>query len=112
MVQRQQRSREQLPFWKRLKISELGIRIVLGVFVVVGGSVYLFLANGVATRGLQLKDLSDRLESLQQQRSVLQAEVDRLQSMQRLNTVVGQLNLVRVSKVDYLTPPAGPVAAR
>ncbi len=109
---RREQPKQTLPFWRRLRISELGLRVVLATVIVGGGLAYIFLANGVATRGLQVKDLSDRLESLTSQQSVLQAEVDRLQSLSRLDGVVGQLDLVRTASVDFVEPTAGPVAAR
>lgn len=81
------------------------------MIVLVGGLLYIVLTTSVATSGLEVKDLSDRLEALATQRSVLQAEVDRLQSLDRLDRVTANLELVRVSKVEYLTP-TGSVATR
>ncbi|MBI4090376.1 MAG: hypothetical protein HY421_03150 [Candidatus Kerfeldbacteria bacterium] len=112
MYQRKERTKEQLPWWKRLQISELGLRIVLIGVVLVGGFSYLVLTTAVATHGLKVKDLSDQLDQLASQRAALQVEVDRLQSMQRLERVTSSLDLVRVSQVDYVTTGSGAVAAR
>lgn len=112
MVKRRtEKTKEQLEFWKRFRISELGLRIVCGVIVLVGGLLYIVLTTSVATSGLEVKDLSDRLEALSTKRSTLQAEVDRMQSLQRLDRVTADLNLVRISNVEYLTP-GGSVATR
>lgn len=110
--QRKERTNQQLPFWRRLRISETGLRIVLSAIILIGGGAYLYLTSSVATNGLQAKDLSDRLESLSGQRAMLQAEVDRLQSMQRLDRVTKDLSLVRVSSIDYAATATGAVATR
>jgi len=98
-------------WWHRLGLSELGLRLIVVSVIVVGSIAYLVLTTGVATRGLQVKALSDRLEELQKKQNSLQIEADRLQSMTYLDQVSAQYELVRVSRVDYLTP-TGPVAAR
>jgi cell division protein FtsL len=110
--QRKERTKEQLPWWRRLQISELGLRIVLVSVILVGGFGYLVLTTAVATHGLKVKDLSDQLDHLALQRAELQAEVDRLQSMTRLERVTSSLDLVRVSQIDYVTTGSGAVAAR
>lgn len=112
VYQRKETTRERLPFWKRLKISELGIRIVLVAIILVGGLTYLVLTATTATGGLQVKDLSDRLEALSQQRASLQAEADRLQSFRNLEASTQQLDLVRVGSIDYVAGSAGSVASR
>lgn len=111
VLHRAEKSKAQVAWWQRLKISELGLRIICGLIILVGGLLYIVLTTSVATSGLQVKDLSDRLEALSTKRSTLQAEVDRMQSLQRLDRVTADLNLVRVSNVEYLTP-GGSVATR
>lgn len=109
---RNERTKNQLEFWQRLKISEFGFRIVLLAIIVAGGLMYIILTNSVATQGLAIKGLSDRLEELSLSRSVLQAQGDKLQSMQRLDTIAKELDFVRVSNVEYLTSSSGTVATR
>ncbi|MBI4093094.1 MAG: hypothetical protein HY420_04180 [Candidatus Kerfeldbacteria bacterium] len=110
--QRKEIPKGQLSWWRRLRISELGLRIVLVGFILVGGLAYIVFTNSVATRGLQVKDLADRLETLSAKREVLQAEADRLQSLQHLDRLTKNLDFVRVSRVEYVTGGAGSVAAR
>lgn len=93
-------------------MSELGLRIILSAIIVVGGFSYVVITNSVTTSGLQVQDLSRRLNALSEQRSKLEIEVDRLQSLSRLDAVSKNLDLVKVSKVDYVTSPAGAVASR
>lgn len=107
-----ERTKSQLPLWKRLNISELGLRIVLVGVIVVGGVSYLAMTSSVSTRGLQVKELNDRLEQLQSSRAVIQADVDRLQSMARLDAVSKTLDLVKVDSAEYLTTSTGAVASR
>lgn len=109
---RTERTKEQLPLWKRLKISELGLRIVLVGVIIAGGISYLAMTSSVATRGLQVKELNDRLEQLQSSRAVIQADVDRLQSMARLDSVSKTMDLVKVTGTEYLTSSTGAVASR
>ncbi len=109
---RKETTKEKLDFWKRLKISELGLRIVLLAVIVAGGTSYLVLTTSTATHGLDMKDLSDHLDGLTASRATLQAQVDRLQSMAQLETAQKDLNLVQVSKLDYLTSSTGAVASR
>lgn len=111
VLHRAEKTKEQVAWWQRLRISELGIRILCGVIILAVGVLYIVLTTSVATSGLQVKDLSDRLEALNTKRSVLQAEVDRTQSLQRLDRTTADLDLVRVSNVEYLTP-SGSVATR
>jgi len=109
---RKETTKDKLDFWKRFKISELGLRIVLLAVIVAGGMSYLVMTSSTATKGLAVKDLSDRLDSLTASRATLQAQVDRMQSMARLETAEQDLDLVQVSKLDYLTSSSGAVAAR
>ncbi len=110
--QRKERTKEQLPWWRRLPISELGLRIVMTGMVVFGGAFYIVLANLNTTRSLELQDLNRRLSTLSEERSSLQVEVDRFRSLQYLDQATKSLDLVRVSAVDYVTSPTGSVAAR
>jgi len=112
VTSRKETTKERLPFWKRLKISELGLRIVLGGVIVTGGLAYLFLTSTTATNGLQVKDLTDELDSLVSRQAELQADVDRLQSFQRLDAATKQMDLVSVTSVDVVTGASGAVAAR
>jgi hypothetical protein len=109
---RKETTKDKLDFWKRFKISELGIRIVLLAVIVTGGMSYLVMTSSTATKGLAVKDLSDRLDSLTTSSATLQAQVDRLQSMARLETAEQDLDLVQVSTLDYLTSSSSAVAAR
>ncbi len=109
---RTEKKKEHLDFWKRFKVSELGIRIIMIAIIVVGGFAYLVLTTSTATRGLEVKELSDRLDTLTSQREVLQATVDRLQSISHLDAAQDDLELVQVTKLDYVATPAGAVASR
>ncbi|MBI5405138.1 MAG: hypothetical protein HY976_02830 [Candidatus Kerfeldbacteria bacterium] len=110
--QRKETTKDRLPLWKRLNISERGLRIVLAAVIATGGFGYLALTTQTATNGLQIKGLNDRLSELSSRRAELQADVDRMQSFQHLDNVTQRLDLVRVSKVDVVGSPAGSVAAR
>lgn len=112
VYQRTERTKSQLKFWQRLRISELGLRIVLTGIVIFGGAFYIVLANVNTTRSLELQDLNRRLSTLTEERSSLQVEVDRFRSLQYLDQATRNLDLVRVSAVDYVTSPTGSVAAR
>lgn len=109
---RTETTKEKLDFWKRLKISELGLRIVLLAVIVAGGTSYLVMTSSTATHGLEVKDLSDTLDTLAASRATLQAQVDRLQSMARLENAQDDLKMVQVSSLDYLSSSSGAVAAR
>lgn len=95
-----------------MKISELGLRIILTFVIVAGGMAYIALTTSTATKGLEVKDFGDRLEALNAKSEVLQAEVDRLQSMEYLERVTKGLDLVRISKMDFITGAGGAVASR
>lgn len=109
---RTEKKKEHLDFWKRLKVSELGLRIIMSAIIIVGGFMYLFLTSVTATRGLEVKELSDRLDTLTSQRELLQANVDRLQSISHLDSAQENLELVQVTKLDYIALPTGAVASR
>ncbi|MDD5043240.1 MAG: septum formation initiator family protein [Patescibacteria group bacterium] len=95
-------------FWKR--INGLNFNVIILVLIVAAGLLYLVQINSVAAKGFEIKDLEKRIETLKDDNKNLELKIAELQSHSYLAEKIKGLNMVAVSKVDYLIPGSTAVA--
>jgi len=96
--------------WKKFKVGAISIRIVIFGLIIMVGLVYLIQTNQVSTGGFEIKELNKKVEELQKESKKLELEAAKLQSLKTIKAATEEMNLVSVSKVDYLTLPPSSVA--
>jgi len=96
--------------WQNIRIDSHSINIILVSLIVLTGFLYLFAINKSATSGLEIKGLQGRIEQLKQDNRKLGLYTAELQSLNRIEEQGKALNMVAVSKFEYL-PAVGSVIA-
>ncbi len=84
--------------------------LLMGVLIFCVGMVYLWQINGMATRGYQIRELEDKAAELKDANQKLQIEITQLRSTSRLEEKVAKLNMVEVSRIEYLQANGSTVA--
>ncbi|MCX6743842.1 MAG: hypothetical protein NT116_06470 [Candidatus Parcubacteria bacterium] len=84
--------------------------VIMGVLVFCCGMIYLWQINGLATRGYQIKELEEKAAELKDTNQKLQIQITQLRSTSRLEEKVAQLNMVEVSRIEYLQANGSTVA--
>ena len=82
---------------------------MLALVIVVGLS-YIVFVNKVATDGYQIKELSEKIETLKADYKALELEASSLQSMSNINEISESLDLVSIFQMDYLSTSGTVVA--
>lgn len=95
-LRREQRSTPQ----GRMRTS---FRLVLLGAVLFFGVGYLVLSNHVATKGFLMKDLQSQIDTLSQTNDALEVQVMDLQSLSNLQAASSELELVSISKMEYVS---------
>ncbi|MFH1129551.1 MAG: hypothetical protein V1686_02340 [Patescibacteria group bacterium] len=78
---------------------------VLILFVFVFGFLYVFATNSIAAKGYKIRSLSKQLGELESINKDLQVEISSLNSVNILEAKVGQLEMIRVSRTEYVSLP-------
>ena len=94
---------------KKLDIQKLNI--IFGVLIFSLGVGYLIQANGLATKGYQIKELEVKIEDLKQVKADLELEALSLQSMGSVKEKVAGLGMVEIGETNYVNT-ASAVALR
>ena len=76
--------------------------LVLFAAIFVTGVFYLIQVNSLATKGYQIKDLDNKVAELKDMNKKLEVEVTELRSTARINHEIEKLNMVAVSRFEYL----------
>lgn len=90
---------------KKISLKKLDIKklnVVFGVLVfslAVGG---LIQANGLATKGYQIKELESQVEDLKQVKADLELEALSLQSMGSVKEKIAGLGMVEIHETSYV----------
>lgn len=96
--------------WKRLKMGSISIRVIIFGLIILVGFVYLVQINRVSTGGFEIKKLTERMGELKNENKKLELEIADLKSLKVIKETSQALNLVGVSRVDYVTLPQEAVA--
>ncbi|MFA6271948.1 MAG: hypothetical protein WC693_02450 [Patescibacteria group bacterium] len=95
---------------KKVRLGSISIRMVVVALTVLVGFVYLVQVNTVSTGGFKIKDLSQRAEDLQRENKKLEMQVSELQSLRTIKEASKDMELVGVSRMDYVTLSPSEVA--
>lgn len=96
--------------WEGLKIDHVSLNVIFISLIILSGFLYLFAINQSATSGFEIKGLQARIEQLKQDNKKLQLYTAELQSLNRIEMESQNLNMIAVSKYEYL-PAVGSVIA-
>jgi len=75
------------------------------LFIFVFGFLYVFATNSIAAKGYKIRSLSKQLNELDSINKDLQVEISNLNSVNILEAKVGQLEMIGVSKMEYVSLP-------
>ena len=78
---------------------------VLILFLFVFGFLYIFTTNSIAAKGYKIRSLSKQIGELKSTNKDLQVEVSNLKSVNILEAKVSELEMIKVSKVEYVSLP-------
>lgn len=96
--------------WDNLRIDHLSINVIFISLIILIGFSYLFAINQTATSGFEIKGLETKIEQIKQDNKKLELLTAELQSLGRIETESQKLEMVTVSKIEYL-PAVGSVIA-
>lgn len=95
-----------------LRAKSVFISLILIIFMISLGVLYLTQTNGLATKGYQINNLKVRLAELEDQNKQLELGVAERQSIKNLSARMESLGLVQVAFTDYLSTTGSSVAVR
>jgi hypothetical protein len=102
-AQKRERSRPKTNgIFAKFKINQLKLGITLFILIIASGFAYLGLINNVAARGFEIKDLEKKVENLQLESKKLEIKAAELESIQEITKAKNSLNLVEISKIEYI----------
>lgn len=95
------RSRERLVYSSKNKKL---IAYFLILLIILFSVLYIVQANNVATWGFRIQKYQSELSGLQSENKSLGLNLSEAQSLEFLEEKIGSLNMVKVGKVEYLSP--------
>lgn len=87
-------------------------RVVLLVFMVTFGFLYVWQTNTVSTKGYIISDLETDVRALENETQRLEVDIAKHTSMQSIQERLSQTDLVAFTDVDYVTVMGSAVAKR
>jgi len=78
---------------------------ILILFIFVLGFLYIFATNSIAAKGYKIRSLSQQANELESINKDLQVEISGLKSVNVLEAKVGQLEMIKVSRMEYVSLP-------
>ena len=94
--------------WTRVRVANMLLLIGLAVMAVA----YLVMINKSATKGFTIRSVEQRIASLEEERKNLDLDSLASRSMGSIESQIGDLGLVPVTNVEFLSGAVGPFAAR
>lgn len=82
----------------------------LGMFIL--GFVYLWKTNNIAVKGYEMRDLEQNVAELKRENELLSIQATQLETLQHVQDKVGELGLVPVEKIEYISPTDSMVASK
>ncbi len=97
-------------WWTFIDVPNRKSRAFAAVALVALSFLYIIQTNAVATRGYEITTLSKQLKEVQGVNKALELQIAELRTTKALEQRVQELNLVKVHRVDYISPTASAVA--
>jgi len=92
--------------WKKFLNLRTANRIIfLLIFLFFGA--YLFGVNSLSVRGFELSETNKKINDLNSENAELELKTMQLESYASINEKVKNLGLVKIDKIDYITPSIG-----
>lgn len=92
------------------KFKYINLYSLVFILIIVTGIGYLLVANNTAIKGFEVKELENRITDLEDQNTDLELETIKLQSINVVEDKVNQSDMVKVAKIDYVSPTGSAVA--
>ncbi len=89
-------------FLLNYQLSSKNLVIVFFILISVVGLLYLVQINALATKGYKIKELEERVSDLRDKNKGLELQITELRSSERISREVENLEMVAVSRVEYL----------
>lgn len=86
-------------------------RISLFVLIAVEFTAYLLINNSLASSGIVIKDLKNKISSLSENNEKISLEISNLASLERVKREAENLKMVKSDKFEYLFAPKAVVVA-
>lgn len=97
---------------KKIKISLRLINNILLVLAIAGGVYFVAGANNLSIKGFELRELKKQISDADYSNRSLESKMMALESHNNLSQKVGELSMVPVEKIEYLSGTAMVVAKR
>jgi cell division protein FtsL len=85
----------------KVNVKILNILIIFALLF--AGGLYLFQISSLATKGFKIKDLEKKIETLKEQKEKIELEIADLQSTNKVQERIKNLNMVLTTKVSYIS---------
>lgn len=86
-------------------------RIFIFVLIAVEFAAYLLINNSLASSGIVIKDLKNKISSLDENNEKIALEISNLASLERVKREAENLKMVKSDKFEYLFAPEAVVVA-
>lgn len=97
---------------ERVKINLFSLNIILICLIILAGFLYLFAINRSSTTGFAIKGLENQIEELKYVNKKLDLYSTEMQSLSRIEQDCQKMNMVAVTKVEYLPVGSSAVAVK
>lgn len=99
---KQQRLSYKPNFWYQSLFNIQFLNIVVLLAICLTGIFYLVKINNMAVKGFKLKELEEKQAILKENIKKTELQIADLQSMQRMQERINNLNMLSVVKVEYV----------
>lgn len=97
---------------ERIKINLFSLNIILICLIIFGGFLYLFAINKTSSTGFAIKGLENQIEDMKYVNKKLKLYSAEMQSLSRIQQDTQKMNMVAVTKVEYLPEGSSAVAVK
>jgi hypothetical protein len=98
-------------FWYKSLFNTRFLNVAILAAICLTGVFYLAQINDMATKGFKMKELEEKQTMLKENIKKTELQVADMQSMQKLEERIGNLNMASVAKVQYVSS-TGSVAVK
>jgi len=89
-------------FWYKSLLCTKVFNIAVLVAICLTGVIYLAKINNMATRGFKIKELEEKQAALEENIKKTELQVANLQSTQKIQERINNLDMASVAKVEYV----------
>lgn len=97
---------------ERIKINLFSLNIILICLIILAGFLYLFAINKTSSTGFAIKGLENQIEDMKYVNKKLELYSAEMQSLSRIQQDTQKMNMVAVTKVEYLPEGSSAVAVK